>query len=612
MCQSGTPASCGDYACSGSACATSCTSDAQCNGNVAYCKAGVCVVKIASGAACGPADECAGGGPCGTNGFCCATACPDQGSTSCGTEGQCVSGTGVCMKYPIGTVCASGFCTGSTNSRYICDGIGNCAVDTSSCDPYTCDAALTACLASCAGDANCTSPATCGGNGTPNVCSIASDTPYWAELFSGIDNSQQPNANAVAVDTEGNAILVGDFLDDVSFCGNDLQTAGGLDIYVAKIDASGKCVWSQRFGDATNQWGNAVATDANNEIYLAGEIQGGVNFGCGTINASMFFNEAMVVKLTPAGKCVWNNAFATASGNSEASGVVVDASGNVYVVGYFSGDITFGGSCGATFPNGAQDSFLAKLDPTGACVWVKHWGAPSMNATAQVTASAIAVDGSGNVIVTGTYQNTTLNLGGTTFPSETQPNIFLVKVDPTGGHVYSAGFSSPAYEQATAVAVDGSGNAFLTGWFEGGTINFGSGPIVSVGYDGFLAKFGPTGTNAWTRHLTAGTTAAGSYANGVALVGQDVLISGLVAGSADFGAGVTAAQGAFLAKYDESNNYQNALWWAGGTQGLVAVDPTGSAYLFGTAAGSIYFLMGYLYVKGSAGSTNLFLARLAP
>jgi len=60
----------------------------------------------------------------------------------------------------------------------------------------------------------------------------------------------------------------------------------------------------------------------------------------------------------------------------------------------------------------------------------------------------------------------------------------------TGKHLWSKGFGDENYQGAGAVAVDASGNAMVTGYFDG-TVDFGGGALTSAGsFDIFVAKFG--------------------------------------------------------------------------------------------------------------------------
>src|SRR5207244_11295912 len=106
---------------------------------------------------------------------------------------------------------------------------------------------------------------------------------------------------------------------------------------------------------------------------------------------------------SPAGGPLWARGFGGAVWDVGYA-VAVDPSGNIAVTGAFSGPADFGG--GTLFSSGV-DVFLAKLSPTGGHVWSRHFGA----ALAVHAGNGVACDGSGNVLATGSFENS-IALGG--------------------------------------------------------------------------------------------------------------------------------------------------------------------------------------------------------
>ena len=143
VCQKSTITCAGGFACSGTSCATSCTSDANCApGN--HCSGGMCAPPAPNGVACSSPSACQSGNCDG--GLCCAVSCAAQASSTCGTTGACTSNGSACAVYPAGTACGGGTCNGSgtcLNTACTATALNNCVLtqtnsgntDTGTCAP---------------------------------------------------------------------------------------------------------------------------------------------------------------------------------------------------------------------------------------------------------------------------------------------------------------------------------------------------------------------------------------------------------------------------------------------------------------------------------------------
>ena len=118
----------------------------------------------------------------------------------------------------------------------------------------------------------------CGDNGTEPEKN--NPTPTWRHLWSKrFGDASSQFARAVAVDTLGNSIVTGFFSGSVDLGGGALTSAGGYDIYLAKLAPTGAHVWSKRFGDNSEQAVQGVAVDGNGNVIIAGYFEGAVDFG---------------------------------------------------------------------------------------------------------------------------------------------------------------------------------------------------------------------------------------------------------------------------------------------------------------------------------------------
>jgi hypothetical protein len=193
------------------------------------------------------------------------------------------------------------------------------------------------------------------------------------------------------------------------------------------------------------------------------------------------------LKLDASGAHQWSRSFGDAAGGSGGNAVAVDGSGSIAITGRFGGVVDFGGG---PITGVAGDVFVAKYGAGGAHQWSRGLGG-----TGSDDGFGIAMDGPGNVVVTG-YFNGTVDFGDGPRTSAGENDIFVAKYSAVGGiHEWSQRFGNTDYDTGYDVAVDGSGNVLVTGDFRL-AVDFGGGPLVSEYFfrDMVLAKYAPTTT----------------------------------------------------------------------------------------------------------------------
>jgi len=350
-------------------------------------------------------------------------------------------------------------------------------------------------------------------------------------------------------------------------------SAGGSDGFIQKLDANGNFVFAYRFGDLGTEVAYDVTVIPNGQIYITGFFTNTVDFNSGlgtaiyssnglqdiyvlalnndgtflsvlavggpssdyglTINANsgalsiggtfqgtVDFNQtAGVANLTTAGTSgylaryvisgsVMTHSWSYIQGSS-VNGSAMDASGNIYTTGNYSGtfDFNFGGGVNNLTSAGGADAFVSKVSATGAYGFAKSFGGATSDA-----GISLKFDASGN-LYNGGYFTGTADFD----PSASTSNLisaglndsYVTKLDASGNLIWTKGYGGTGDDRTTAVDYDAVGNVYATGYFSN-TVDFdpgaGTASLTSAGgLDGYVSKFSSTGQYIWANSL--GSTA---------------------------------------------------------------------------------------------------------
>jgi len=310
-------------------------------------------------------------------------------------------------------------------------------------------------------------------------------------------------ATGIAVDATGQAYISG-YTASVDFpvTSNAFQGSygGGVsDGFFAKLNAAGsQLVYATYFGGTGNDTAYAVALDPAANVYLAGQTQSS-NFPLlQPLQATYGEGEAFVVKLNASNQVLYST-YLGGTGSSTGTGIAADAGGNAYVAGYtIAPDFPVTPSAYQPSNHGSYDTFVAKLSADGSTILsATYFGGSGAENT-----SGIALDSSGNVFVSGSTNSIDLPLQAPVQASYSGGGDAFVAAfnNQLSSLYFSTYYGGAESETGAGIAVDSSGNAYLTGSTGSGGSTLGI-PVTTGalqtsgqgGLDAFLAKFSFSG-----------------------------------------------------------------------------------------------------------------------
>jgi uncharacterized protein (TIGR03437 family) len=401
--------------------------------------------------------------------------------------------------------------------------------------------------------------------------------------------------------------------------GGYVLRGGAVQFQVARYDRSRPLVidpalsWATYLGNTSMDSAEAMAVDAAGNIVIAGW----------TVDPTYGDADALVAKLSSDGtKLLFATVF-PGSGDDLAHGVALDSGGNIYVAGEttsydFYADFVYL-SYYAQF--GYQHVFVSKLDSTGSNLVYSH----IIGGAGAEIAYGLALDSGGNAYITGVTNSPDFPVSNSGVPQRSiagGTDAFVLKLDATGRGLYSTYLGGSGSDLANAIAVDGSGNAFITG--RTGSTNF---PVSSSALqsatggsnDAFAASLSSTGALLYSTYLggsgdESGYAIAIDSAGAAYVTGETTSQDFPMANSLqkDFGGGNGDI---FIAKLSPDGTSLVYSTYLGGTgeefASGIAVDGSGDAYITG-ATTSTDLPMADAFQNSNQGAMNALVAALDP
>lgn len=457
-----------------------------------------------------------------------------------------------------------------------------------------------------------------------------------------LGSSNDAAGYAIAVDSASNVYVTGDTLSTDFPLAKPLQRASGgaADVFVAKLSADGsKLLYSTYLGGSDGDVGCGIAVDLAGNVYVTGDtLSTDFPLANPLQRASAGAADVFVTKLNADGSKLLYSTYLGGSDGDKGQGIGVDIFGNAYVTGYTnSTDFPTANAVQGAFAGGNSDAFVLKLNPSGsALIYSTYLGGGNDRPD---SGTAIAVDSAGCAYVTGFTNSSDFPTVKPLQPFRGPTDVFVAKLNPSGSAlIYSTHLGGGADDEGMGIAVDASGNAYVTGHTESlnfpttaGALSTGCVAIpvpipignICSGGDAFISKVSPDGS----------TLVYSTYLNGRSFeVGRSIAVDSAgsayvtgFTGSPDFPAvnPVQKAFGggdydAFVVKLNPNGSaltYSTYLGGSGDDGGYgIAVDRAGNAYVTGFTGSPDFPTRNPIrntVRRASRGSRDIFVVKIA-
>ena len=360
----------------------------------------------------------------------------------------------------------------------------------------------------------------------------------------------------IATDSQGNAYWVGTVSGDVDFGCATLSTGNSDILgFVAKRAPDGTCLWVRGITVGFDEvWVFGIAIDADDRIYVSGRYNGTADFGDGITLNGLGIDDIFLARYDTAGTCLWARRAGSSGSDDESRGLDVSASGDVFVAATCGGASMVFDAITIPNPGNFRQLVVARYDSLGAVQWVKastgngqgksarsiSVAGDRLFVTGQVGFSAATFDGAaitpgaqgsylyvlatdldgnaewarsygtgdnegmgisadtlGNVFVAGRLSGN-LHLPDDTLTSvSSNDDMLMMKLDRDGDLQWARSAGSAQRDLAWDVTADGMGNAYFSAQFNNTIEYFGTSVTSLGGEDILISKLDGDGDVVW-------------------------------------------------------------------------------------------------------------------
>jgi hypothetical protein len=448
-----------------------------------------------------------------------------------------------------------------------------------------------------------------------------------------IGGSSEDESKDIAIDATGNAYITGNTQSpNYNITQGSFQTTyvGNRDVFVTKLNGMGTAlIYSTYIGGSADDFGNGIAVDSSENAYITGGTwSSDYNLTSGafqtTNNGGVW--DAFVTKLNSTGTSLIYSTYIGGSNNDAGMSIAIDGTGNAYITGRTkSTDYdTTAGAFQTTYGGGMQegDVFITKLNSSGTnLIYSTYIGGNN-----DESAFSIAIDDAGNAYITGSTWSNDYDITSGAFKTlyEGAKDVFVSKLDSTGNElIYSTYIGGFDFDYGVDIAIDGFGNAYITGGTVSTNYDITPGAFQTFHgggyYDVFVTKLNSTGTGLIYSTYIGGNHNDFGYAISIDISGNAYITGYTNSFNYDITPGTIQSNNEggtdiFVSKLNNTGNGLIYSTYMGGNNDdmgrAIAIDGSGNAYITGHTLSTDFDITPGAFQTTKAGNTDLFVTKL--
>jgi len=377
-------------------------------------------------------------------------------------------------------------------------------------------------------------------------------TEKWVRQFNSgfLPQNCNDGMTSVIVDDFGFVYITGLFYQSATFGQYNLTSENG-DVFLAKYNTDGDCIWAIKAGGSGTDWGTGLAVDSSGGVYVCGQNLSPAIFGTIPVDAGGF-----MAKYDSNGICQWAKKIVSYTDLGSYSADVIFSGmtlvkDRLIACGYGGAGSSFSIDTVTFTHPGLEGHILCCFDLDGALKWTSE----ALTEGCVFSGINLTTDSIGNIFVAGAFgcsvggADVSINFSDTVLVSNsTTSDLFIAKYSSSGNVIWARKINSDLISPGGTIVSDKYGNTYVSGAFKGTNI-FGPDILVSeTNKDMFLARYSPEGECYGGIHFGL----AGGSEVGLDITGKPILV-GTFAGTVNIGSQTFTSRGGwdiFLAKCD--------------------------------------------------------------